>query len=236
MLFSSPMNKDSYKEQGKMKTGFTLVESMVSIMLFGFLSLGVAQITMMALKISYHNVYKTTAYTVMQGYLEQIKSISNESLARAAVLSVSDPIQASNTIQTRSISLLSDTVSVDEIDDWLVPNTLDPDTLSEDLQVINRKQVVIDVDNVTGERIMMDIWVDVEIHRMTDTPGNVYLIDLQFIYEVPLIRGGTVLTRTVYTRNASRDYSTASSMMLHRSEFNEGRLQLVTSLLNFNSL
>lgn len=218
------------------QSGFTLVESMVSIVLFGFLSMGVAQITMVAYKISHHNVYKTSAYSVMQGYMEQIKSMDNEILAKAAVPSEGSPVDASNVLQTRSISLLSDTVSTDKIDDWLVPNTLNPGSLSDSFDVINHKRVVIDVDGDTGERQMMDIWVDVEIHHMTESPGKVYLIDLQFIYKVPLISGSTELSRTVYTRKGSRNYATTTAKIQHRSNFNEGRLQLVTTLLNFKSL
>ncbi len=217
-------------------SGFTLVESMVALVLFGFLALGISHITMLAFKLSYHNVYKTSAYSVMQGYIEQIKSLDSESLARAATSTISNPPQANEVLQARSISLFSATTSIDQIDDWLVPNTLNAASLSDTMDVVNYKQVVIDVDGETGERQMMDLWVDVEIHPLTDTPGDVYLIDVQFIYALPLLKGSEEVTKTVYYRHDTRDYRTKSAKMRLRSHKNEGRLQLVTSLLNFETL
>ncbi|MDF3128636.1 type II secretion system protein [Kiritimatiellaeota bacterium B1221] len=216
--------------------GFTLVESMVALVIFGFLAMGVSHITMMAFKLSYYNVYKTSAYSVMQGYIEQIKSLDSESLERAATGTISNPPGPSEVLQARSISLLSESMGVDQIDDWLVPNTLNSGSLSDSMDVVNHKQVVIDVDGATGERQMMDIWVDVEIHPLENTPGDVYLIDVQFIYALPLLKGGEEITKTVFYRHGSRDYRTQSAKMRLRSRKNEGRLQLVTSLLNFDSL
>jgi prepilin-type N-terminal cleavage/methylation domain-containing protein len=217
-------------------SAFTLVEVMVAILLFGFLALGVSQITMLALRLSYHNVFKTSAYSVMQGYIEQIKSLDDASLARAATSVVSGAPSSATVLQTRSISLLDASTGVNQIDDWLIPNTLNPDTVSDAFEVVNYKQVVIDIDDVTGERKMMDLWIDVEIHKITDVPGNSYLIDLQFIYALPLMGGGTERTANVYFRNESRDYRVGSRTINHLARRNEGRLQLVTSLLNFESL
>jgi prepilin-type N-terminal cleavage/methylation domain-containing protein len=226
----------SIPKSNSCKSAFTLVEVMASMVLFGFLALGVSQITMLAFRLSYYNVYKTSAYSVMQGYIEQIKSLDSESFYRASTAVVSTPPNSNEVLQTRSISLLNETTGVDEIDDWLVANTLDPDTLSDSMDVVNHKQVVIDIDEDTGERQMMDLWIDVEIHALPDTPGDVYLIDVQFIYALPLMGGGTELTKNVYVRNGSRDYRIASRKMNHLATRNEGRLQLVTSLLNFEPL
>lgn len=218
------------------KTGFTLVESVFSILLFSALSIGIAQMTMVAYKVAHHNVFKTSAYSVMLGYIEQIKSLDGEDIIRAVDVSVASPISASEVLGTKSISLLSDTVDVDEIDDWLVPNTADPTTLSDTLDVINHKQVLIDIDDETGERQTMDLWIDIEIHPIPDSVGRLYLIDAQFIFSVPVMGQGTDLTRTTYTRTDSKEYVTSSQTIRRREGFNDGRIQLVTSILNFQTL
>ena len=216
--------------------GFTLVESMVAILIFGFLSLGVSVMTVQAMKIAHQNVYKTAAYSVMQGFMEQIKSLDNEELQHLASVSVGGSPSASQMLHTRSISLLNEGYEFDEIDDWLVPNTLSPGTLSDEFEVVNLKRVVIDVDNDTEEPTYMDVWVDVEVHRLPDTPGEVYLIDLQFIYDLPLIGGGSDQNMTVYSRKDTRDYELVSDTITHVPQRNEGRMQLVTSLLNIDTL
>lgn len=120
------------------------------MMLFTFMALGVARMTMMSFRTAHVNVYKTTAESVAQGYLEQIKSMDNEALFRAASTQATAPIQARDVLTTRSVSLLATGATIDQIDDWLVPNALDPETLSDNMEVINHKRVLVDVDSETG--------------------------------------------------------------------------------------
>ena len=216
--------------------GFTLVEVVIATVLFTFMALGVSRLTMTSFRTSHLNVYKTTALSVAQGYIEQIKSLDNETIARMATHTPATPLTSSQVLATRSVSLLSAGATVDQIDDWLVPNTLDPDTLSDSFDVVNFKEIIIDIDENTGEMKTMDMWIDVEIHRLTDVPGDVFLIDLQYIFTLPGMRGGTQLTRQAWTRRGSRDYVLTSRSIQHRPRANDGRLQLVTTLLNFHSI
>lgn len=216
--------------------GFTLVEVVVATLLFTFMALSVSRLTMASMRLSHLNVYKTTALSVAQGYIEQIKSLDNETLSRMATHEMTLPVTVNQVLPTRSVSLLSAGATLDQIDDWLVANSLVPATLSDTLDVINHKEVIIDVDQVTGELKTMTMWIDVEIHRLTDVPGETYLIDLQYIFSLPGVRNGTPLTREVYVRRNSRDYIRATRTMMHRPNANDGRLQLVTTLLNLESI
>ncbi|MCC5846024.1 MAG: prepilin-type N-terminal cleavage/methylation domain-containing protein [Verrucomicrobia bacterium] len=217
-------------------SGFTLVEVVVATMLFTFMALSVSRLTMASMRISHLNVYKTTAMSVAQGYMEQIKSLDNETLIRLSTQEVELPLTSNQVLPTRSVSLLSAGATLDQIDDWLVANTLDPSTLSDTLDVINHKEIIIDVDQNTGQVKTMDMWIDVEIHRMSNVPGDTFLIDLQYIHSLPGLSDATTLTREVYIRRNTRDYIRATRTMRHRPNANDGRLQLVTTLLNLESI
>lgn len=216
--------------------GFTLVEVVIATVLFTFMALGVSQITMSSFRTSHLNVYKTTAMSVAQGFIEQIKSLDNETLAKMSTHSVSMPLTPGQVLPTRSVSLLSAGATLDQIDDWLVANTLNPDVLSNTFDVVNFKEVIIDADQNTGEVKTMEMWIDVEIFRVPDVPGQTYLIDLQYIFSLPGLRGGTSVTREVFVRNGSTDYTRQTRTILHRPGANDGRLQLVTTLLNMDSI
>jgi len=217
-------------------SGFTLVEVVVATVLFTIMALSVSRLTMASMRISHLNVYKTTAMSVAQGYMEQIKSLDNETLIRLATHEATLPLTVNQVLPTRSVSLLSAGASLDQIDDWLVANTLNPVSLSDTLEVINHKEIIIDVDQTTGQVKTMDMWIDVEIHRMPTVSGETYLIDLQYIHSLPGLNDANTLTREVYLRKNSRDYIRATRTMRHRTNANDGRLQLVTTLLNFESM
>jgi type II secretory pathway pseudopilin PulG len=232
------MQNDSQNLYGNKNSsaGFTLVEVVVATLLFTFMALSVSRLTMAGMRISHLNVYKTTAMSVAQGYIEQIKSLDNETLLRMSTHQVTLPPTVNQVLPTRSVSLLSTGANLNQIDDWLIANTLDPATLSDTLEVINHKEVIIDVDPNTGEIKTMDMWIDVEIHRLTDLPGDAFLIDLQYIFSLPGLRNATPLTREVYVRRGSTDYIRATRTLHHRPNANDGRLQLITTLLNLESI
>jgi len=217
------------------REGFTLVEVMVATVLFTFMAMGVARMTMMSFRTSHVNVYKTTAESVAQGFIEQIKSMDNETLQRASVTRSTGAVLPRNVLTTRSVSLMALGADADQIDDWLVPNAENPGTLSNSFEVVNLKQVLVDVDEATGARKTMDMWIDVEIHRVEDSPGQVFLIDLQYAFFVPMLQGAT-LERSVYVRTGPREYARENRSLIVREGVNTGRMQLVTSLLNFSTL
>jgi Tfp pilus assembly protein PilV len=217
------------------RAGFTLVEVMVSTLLFTFMAMGVARMTMMSFRTAHINVYKTTAESVAQGFIEQIKSMDGDALQRAAVTQTTDTVLLRNVLPTRSVSLMAVGATADQIDDWLVPNALNPDSLSDTFQVVNLKQVIVDIDEENGQQKTMDMWFDVEIHRVVDVPGLVYLIDLQYAYFVPMLSGDT-MNRSVYVRSDPQTYTLENRQMIMRDGVNTGRMQLVTSLLNLETL
>ena len=217
------------------KAAFTLVEVVISTVLFTFLALSVSRLTMMSFRTAHINVYKTTAESVAQGYMEQIKSLDQEALLRMTSHQASLPLRSGDVLATRSVTHMASGANADQIDDWLVANVLDPDTLSDDFEVINHKQVLVDIDAETGEQRLMDMWIDVEIHRVTGVPGNVFLIDLQYIFSVPGLQGEE-LTLNAYTRRGSRDYVIEPHTIRYRENVNEGRMQLMTAALNFQTL
>ncbi|MCH8527271.1 MAG: prepilin-type N-terminal cleavage/methylation domain-containing protein [Kiritimatiellae bacterium] len=217
-------------------SGFTLVEVVVATVLFTFMALSVSRLTMASMRISHLNVYKTTAMSVAQGYMEQIKSLDNETLIRLSTHNVTMPPTVTQVLPTRSVSLLSAGATLDQIDDWLIANTVNPNTLSDTLDVINHKEIIIDIDPVSGDVKTMDMWIDVEIHRLPKVPGDSYMIDVQYIFSLPGLENANTLTRQVYIRRNSRDYIQATRTMRHRPNANDGRLQLVTTLLNFESI
>lgn len=142
------------------KAGFTLVEVVIATALFTFMALGVSRMTMASLRMSHVNVYKTTAMSVAQGYIEQIKSLDNETLIRLSTIQAVPPLteeDVNDVLPTRSVSLLSAGATLNQIDDWLVANTANPATLSDSFDVINHKEIIIDVDHNTGEMKTMDM-------------------------------------------------------------------------------
>lgn len=219
------------------QSGFTLVEVAIATLLFTLVGFGVSRMTMSNFEISHLNVYQTTAMSVAQGYLEQIKSLDNETIARMATLEVSGPVSIEQVLPTRSVSLMSMGASADQIDDWLVSNTANTAALSNSFDVVNHKEVIVDFDQSSGEFKTMDIWIDVEIFHLGGVSGDsTYLIDVQYIYSMPGMRGGTKKTRTAYVRTGSNAYTTATRSIVHKAGVNEGRLQLLTTLMNFESL
>ncbi len=215
--------------------GFTLIEVMVATILFTFMAMGVARMTMMSFRTSHINVYKTTAESVAQGFIEQIKSMDNETMLRTATTRTTGSVEPRNVLMTRSVSLMALGAGADQIDDWLVPNAEDPDSLSNNFQIVNLKRVIVDVDQENGTRKTMDMWIDVEIHRLPDMTGNVYMIDLQYAFFLPTLQG-TAMDRSVFVRSGPRQYVRENHSLIIREGVNTGRMQLVTSLLNMETL
>ncbi|MGB0416419.1 MAG: type IV pilus modification PilV family protein [Coraliomargarita sp.] len=111
------------------KTGFSLTEVMIAVFVFSIVALGVASTTMLTSRIAISNIYRSTANSVAQGYAEQIKSISFDSV----FLAFQDPTNYD--IPTMSLSLqASDGDGNIQTEDPLI------------FGVPNRKNVLIDVE------------------------------------------------------------------------------------------
>lgn len=58
------------------RDGYTLIEIVVAMFLFMLVALGITAMAIQSQRISRSNIERNTAYTVVQGYIEQIKSLS----------------------------------------------------------------------------------------------------------------------------------------------------------------
>lgn len=211
------------------RSGFTLLEGMIALTLFMIMVVALSSMTIGSQRMAYQNVIQTAAHTVAQGYLEQIKSLPPTAIQTAV-------IDGTVPLETRSISALAEDITDVETDDWLYPNTNDRTTLANGLEVVNSKEVLIDID-LSGEEprpLTMTMWIDVEIHPVQVSLGTAYLIDLEFAYEDRYLRR-TPTTRTVWVRNDTRDYEQVSQSLAWAGG-SSGRLQLLTSLMNVESL
>jgi prepilin-type N-terminal cleavage/methylation domain-containing protein len=68
----------------KARSGFTLVESVVSLGVFSLLALGIINLVLQLRRIAENNVYENTGLTMAQGYIEQIRSLPYNELVAAA--------------------------------------------------------------------------------------------------------------------------------------------------------
>ncbi len=203
---------------------------MIALTIFIVMVVALSNMTITAQRMAYQNVIQTAAYSVAQGYLEQIKSLPGTQVQRAINVGTVP-------LRTRSISALATDIGGTQVDDWLYPNTLNLTSLSDSLEVINEKEIMIDLDlSGGGEGVpqTMRMWIDVEVHPVRTQLGEAYLIDIQFAYEDRYLRG-VPQTRTVWVRNGSGDY-TQESRRLAFGPRNTGRLQVMSTLLNIDSL
>ena len=58
------------------QNGFTLVEVMIAMTLFAFVGIGLVLLSLHVRRLAENNVYQAMAYTIAQGYLEQLKSMA----------------------------------------------------------------------------------------------------------------------------------------------------------------
>lgn len=154
--------------------GVSLIEVMIGMAIFSLLALGIIATAMHSLRTSQLNVMKNTAFTVSQGFLEQIRSI-DESHLKAAV---EDPYDTP--IPTKSVSATSagGVIHVDS------PLYLEDPVATADGQ--NHRKILVDLtENSAGEmnEVFMDMWFDLDITPMTTANG--YLIKIDFKYYRP---------------------------------------------------
>jgi len=153
------------KMHSKKRSGMTLLEVVVAMIVFMILALGITAGTLQARAIAHDNILKNTAYTVAQGYLEQIKSMSEVTI----IACLNNP--ASNELPTRSAD----------------PNN--SGNVREDplfLNGVNDKEIVIDVQDSRALTMNMTFDVDIE-----DLGWGAYAIEINFTYESRQLRAQT---------------------------------------------
>jgi type II secretory pathway pseudopilin PulG len=188
--------------------GFTLLEVMVGMATFTLLSLGITAGVIQSRRLSQLNVLRTSAYTVAQGYMEQMLSINSANIESASETWVSSrppiPTEAVNgTTTNASLVEISDPLYVSPVaTPYPAGANLTPRTgtsLTND--VWNCKQVMIDMTtNSTGGSatpILMNEWLDVTVSRdWTEVNGNwvipqspaepgYFLIEIDFQFSCP---------------------------------------------------
>lgn len=87
------------------RAGFSLVEAMIGMTIFAMLATAVVSTALLVRKISESNVYETAAFSVTQGYMEQILNLPYETVVDAA--------NGVRNLPTVSVSVLAAGVSAD---------------------------------------------------------------------------------------------------------------------------
>lgn len=126
------------EKAGSKRKGFTLLEVMLSMVIFAFISIGISQSLIQTRSIAETNIREVTAYAVASGYLEQMKSIPYQHLLQ----SVRDPSIPVPTIL----------------------NATEPDPLMIDEWM--EKTIVIDEDAQTGTKRTMPLHVRLEMEDL----------------------------------------------------------------------
>jgi len=139
----------------------SLIETMIAMVVFLMLALGITSAVVQSQQISQNNVIRNTAFTVAQGYIEQIKSLSLAEIRDA----IEDP--SGTPLPTMSISAI-ETGEIETED----PIFLDgPDRkLRGQSDGSNFREILVDLkeDPKTGDlrEITMDAWFDVDIEEV----------------------------------------------------------------------
>ncbi|OIO60910.1 MAG: hypothetical protein COZ46_03230 [Verrucomicrobia bacterium CG_4_10_14_3_um_filter_43_23] len=163
--------------------GFSLVEVMVSMIIFGIAALGLSATAIQSQKIAQMNIIRNTAFTVAQGYLEQMKSIAMAEL----LSSVSNNSQA---IPTKSISAL-ETANIEKDDPLYLGKTTETYAKTE---ANNYKQVLIDIQEDTDGNPVeytVDMWFTPKIKDLNTGANAIPALEiiLEFEYEARHVRG-----------------------------------------------
>jgi len=151
------LTKASAKTQ---KVGLTLVEIMIAMVVFGFLSLAITSSVIQSHQISQNNILRNTAFTAAQGYLEQIRSLPLTDLLEA----IDDP--GNFPLPTRSLPASAQGSS--EVSDPLYLEGPDK-VLTGRSSGSNHRRIMIDLQeraNQEPREVFMDVWFDVEIESL----------------------------------------------------------------------
>lgn len=150
--------------------GFTIVEVIIGVFVFSILAAGIASSTLLTSRMAMSNIFRNTAFTVAQGYAEQIKGIRFNAIKQA----LEDPGETD--IPTMSLSL-----GASEAGD---------DLEKEDPLVFGQKmlkEVVVDLEEsesgeIDDERIMR-LWITPTGRNLRTEPEGLAAIEITLDYE-----------------------------------------------------
>ncbi|MET3872556.1 type II secretory pathway pseudopilin PulG [Puniceicoccus vermicola] len=152
----------------------SLIETMIAMVIFMMLALGLTSAVIQSQQIAQNNIIRNTVFTIAQGYLEQIKSLSLSEIR----LSLADP--SGTPLPTMSISALQ-VGNIEKAD----PIYLDgPDRkLAGESDGSNFREVLVDLkeDPNTGDlrEIVMQAWFDINIDEV-ENRSHSYSITVNF--------------------------------------------------------
>jgi prepilin-type N-terminal cleavage/methylation domain-containing protein len=167
------------------RRGFTLVEMMVGLTLLGVFMTGIFSSVRLSTLIAESAIYQSTALTVAQGYLEQIKSLPYEDVLRTAQYPDEYPLA------TISPKYDASSLAVTVFDE---PLTADPD------QSPITRNITIDARNNDPAQIIvmpMKFWITIEDKNVGTDPVNALEIKIRYAYKLPEVIGGSWIEHQV---------------------------------------
>ncbi len=166
------MIKSQYS--GQNTHGMSLIETMIAMVIFMMLALGITSSVLQSQQTAQNNIIRNTAFTVGQGYLEQIKSISLANIREA----IDDP--SDTPLPTKSISILN--IDNIEIEDPIFLDGPDP-ALPGQSDGSNFREILIDIQEnpETGatREITMDAWFDIDVVEV-ENRSHAFAITVRF--------------------------------------------------------
>ena len=158
------------------RRGFTLVEMMIGLTLLGVFMSGIFGSVRLSTVMAESNLYQTTAITVAQGYLEQIKNLPYEDVLLVAQ---APDIYTLETLGPSYDATLSSTISKDDL-------TADPSKQP------NTRTIAVDSRGTAGKIIdmPMKMWVTVTDKNTGADPITALEIRIRYQYQLPEVLGG----------------------------------------------
>lgn len=123
--------QDDLLRKQQRKQGVTLVELMIAMMIFSFVAITMTRALLQARRLAEYNVHLITVNTVIEGYLEQMKSMSLDQLTSDEIPTIRLAANSGKTYDTTEDALYNGvTTEVRSID---VNGT--PDNPSDDIRL-----------------------------------------------------------------------------------------------------
>ncbi len=149
------------------------MEVMIGLGILSILGLSLVGNTILNMKMAHAAVLRNTAYSTAQSFLEQIRSLEIEDIEASVAAPETVPLE------TVSVSAL-EALDGDYFEkDYIYLK--DPAADSQGRQ--NHKKILIDLQETASgdlKRIVMDMWLDVNIEKLKQ--GSGYIIEIDFIY------------------------------------------------------
>lgn len=178
------------KKRRDRRLGMTLLEVVIAMFIFALLALSITAMVLQSRTIAQNNVMRNTAYSVAQGYLEQIKSAPIQDI-KDAITAHSAGNWAQTDLPTKSVSAL-ESGSIEEQDPLFLGGPIAGELdeypgVPVDVNAAgwNYKQVMIDLqedEDGNMQQLVMDMWLDVTINSL-GLQTNAYEVIIDFQYE-----------------------------------------------------